>query len=121
MEPLFLLVLAGLTSLGAYLVGTHWLGLSRRDLRIAVGKMLECAGMTLLFFIINLGGGVIAILAVRTLTGTFLTLYLLNDVALLGLSLLQALALEWWRGFSAPRHGRRSVHVCSPREGTRRR
>lgn len=102
MASLFLLVLAGLTSLGAYLVGTRGLALSRRALGAAVGKVLECVGMTVVFFLINLGGGILVLLTVRTLTGTFVALYLADDIALPILFLLQALAFEWWRGLAAP-------------------
>lgn len=101
MESLFPLGLVGLTSLAAYLAGTHWLALSGRDLVAVAGRLLEWAGVTLVFFGINLGIGVLAILAIRTATGTFLPLYLANDVTLLVLSLLQALAFEWWRGQTA--------------------
>ncbi len=59
--------------------------------------MLECVGLTLLFFGANLGVGVLAVLAARALTRGSVSLYLADDLILLPLSLLQALVFAWWR------------------------
>jgi hypothetical protein len=101
MEQPFFTVLVGLTSAGAYLVGAKGLGLSRSGLRQAVGRMLECVGVTLVFFVVNLATGVIAILAARVLTLDVVSLYLADDLTLLVLSLLQGLTFQWWREPSA--------------------
>ena len=97
MEQPFILVLVGLTSVGAYLVGAKGFGLSANRLRTAIGRVLECVGMTLLFFVVNLAAGIIAILAARVLTRGGMSLYLADDVTLLVLSLLQGLTFQWWR------------------------
>jgi predicted ABC-type sugar transport system permease subunit len=59
--------------------------------------VLECAGLTLVFFGANVALGVGAILAARALTGVFVSLYLAHDLVLLVLSLFQALVFTWWR------------------------
>jgi len=100
MEQIFLLALVGLTSLGGYVVGVRRLGLSARQVRAAASKMLEGVGATLCFAIVNLAAAVSIILVVRGLTGRFVSLYLVDDVAWLVLSVLQGLAFQWWRELS---------------------
>lgn len=102
MKQPFVLALVGLTSVGAYLVGANGLGLSGSGLRKAVGKMVECFGMMLVFFVVNLAAGMIAILTARVLTrGLGRSTSLPNETAtLLVFSLLQDLAFQWWRELS---------------------
>jgi len=99
-KELVILTLVGATSVAAYLIGARGLGLPGRALGVATGRMLECLGLTLLFFGANLAAGVLAILAARALTGGFVSLFLVNDAILLPLSLLQALIFAWWRAAS---------------------
>ncbi len=96
MRGAFILGLVACTSIVAFLVGARGLGLPRRGLRVAAGRMLECVGLTLVFFAANLVLAMLAILAARRLTRGFVSLYLANDLVLLGLSLLQALVFAWW-------------------------
>jgi len=100
MEQLFLPVLIALTSAGTYFVGTRAAGLSVQRLRAAVGKALECAGLTLIFLGVNVAVGTAAALAARYLVSTFVSLYPMADASLLGLSLLQAITFQWWREIS---------------------
>lgn len=100
MEQFFILVLVGLTSVGAYVLGRSVFGLSRRGIRRAVGKMFECFGISLVFLVINLATGVIAILLTRAAMQGFVSLYILNDVTLPVLSLLQGLTFQWWGDLS---------------------
>lgn len=102
MEGPFILLLVGLTSVGAYWVGVKGLGRSGRGLRRAVGKVLECLGMMLVFLVGNLAAGMIAILATRVVTRKFMSLYLIDDEVLVILSLLQGLAFQCWWDASAP-------------------
>ena len=102
MKPLFLVALVGVTSVLAYLTGTRRLGLSGRSLWAALARMLECIGMALVFFIANLGLGIVLILAFRTLTPRFAPLYLANDVSLLVFSLVQGLTFCWWWRIHGP-------------------
>lgn len=97
MTQILLVTLLGFTSAGAYLVGARHLGLSRRGLRAAAGKVIETLGTTVVFAGINLGLGLAIALGARTLTGTFVSTYLLADPAWLLLSLLQGLTFQWWR------------------------
>jgi len=100
MEQLFLPVLIALTSVGACFVGIRAAGLSAGRLRAAVGKALECVGLTLVFLLVNIAVGVTAALAARYLLSTFVSLYPMADASLLGLSLLQAITFQWWRELS---------------------
>lgn len=106
MASSFILVLVGLTSLGMYWVGTKVWGFSAHGLRLAMGKVLESVGLTLLFLALNLAVGMLAILAGRFLTGGFVSLYLASDATLLVLAFLQGLTFQWWRELS--RHRRRT-------------
>lgn len=96
MKPLFLVALVGVTSLLAYLAGARRLGLSGHSLRLALAGVLECVGMTAVFFVANLGLGMILILSFRTLTPGFAPLYLAEDISLVVFSFLQGLTFCWW-------------------------
>ena len=100
MEQVFSLVLVGCTSVGAYLFGTKVVGLSASTFRKAVGKMFECFGVSLVFFMVNLGAGMIGILVARAVTRGFVSLYMAADVTVLVLSVLQGLTVVWWRDLS---------------------
>jgi hypothetical protein len=63
--------------------------------------MLESVGMVLIFLAVNLTTAVLILLAVRSLTGTFVSAYALDDAVWLGLSLIQGLAFQGWRAISA--------------------
>lgn len=106
MEQGFLLVLAMVTSLAAYLVGAKGLGLASGPLGTAIGKMLEGIGLTALFFVGNLMVGMIAILAIRSFTPVFVSLYIADNIVLLVLSFLQALSFQWWRELGGRRRER---------------
>jgi hypothetical protein len=97
MEQLFLLGLVGCTSVGAYLVGVQGFGRTRERFRAAIGQMLTCLGATLVFFGVNLGVGILVVLAGRALAVGFLSMYLSNDVSLLVLSAIQGLTFACWR------------------------
>ncbi|MFQ5960880.1 MAG: hypothetical protein ACE5MG_05755 [Candidatus Methylomirabilales bacterium] len=102
MKQVFILALVSVTSLGAYLIGAKGLKLPGRGIRKAIGKMLECLGITLVFLVLNIGLGVVTILATRVLTGGFVSMYRAADGTLLVLSLIQGLVFQWWRDLSAP-------------------
>ena len=53
-----------------------------------------------MFFAVNLVAAVLALLAARALSRTHVSLYLVNDVTLLALSLLQGFAFQCWRDAS---------------------
>jgi len=97
MEGVFLPLLVALTSVAAYLIGVHLLGLSRRGLARAVGRTLELAGLTVVFLVANLAIGLAVVLATRALSMRFVSVYILNDVSLVVLSALQGIIFGWWR------------------------
>lgn len=101
MEQFFIPVLIGFTSAGAYLLAAARCKLSRRLLPVAVGKMLECVGLTLAFAVANVLAGILAALGARVLLSQFVPLYLAGDVTVLGLSLLQAITFQWWHQLSS--------------------
>jgi hypothetical protein len=96
MEP-FLVIVAAITSLSGYLVGTRWLGRSVAGLRAALGRLLECLGAVAVFAGINLALAAALILGIRTFTPWFVTLYLLDDVVWLVVAALQGIAWSLWR------------------------
>jgi hypothetical protein len=104
MESAFILIVAGLTSVGMVILGVRGLRFSRSGLWLALGKVCECAGLTLVFFLLNLAVGMLAILAWRSLIGRFMSIYIVSDGTLLILSLLQALTWQAWREGSCRHH-----------------
>lgn len=96
MEPYYLLLLFGLTSVALYVAGTRGLALRRGALRPALVRMLECVGLAIVLAAMNVAAGFLLVLALRRLTGSFVTLYLNTDATLLALSVLQAIVLQWW-------------------------
>ena len=93
----FLLIVVGLTSFGACIVGRSWLGLSWSSLGRAINVMLESVGVTLVFFAVNLAAGILIILVGRLFLREFVAIYLVNDFTLLVLSLLQGCIFQWWQ------------------------
>ncbi|HKW95833.1 MAG TPA: hypothetical protein VJX92_28355 [Methylomirabilota bacterium] len=91
------LALVAFTTVIAYVVGTRALNMSRRALRGALRQTLELAGLTVVFLLVNLGLGVGIVLVSRDLIGRFISVYVLNDISLVGLSALQAVAFGCWR------------------------
>src|SRR3990170_4814957 len=100
MSSITLVLIFGLTSLGAYLAATRFAGLRRSDLRGAVMETLECLGLVVIFFLANFAVGTALILGLRALRGRFISVYIVNDAALAILSLLLALVFPRWRALS---------------------
>ena len=97
MSSITLVLIVGLTSLGAYLAATRLAGRRRADLRGAVMETLECLGLVVIFFLANFAVGTSLIVGLRTLTGWFISVYIVNDATLAILSVLQALVFHGWR------------------------
>jgi hypothetical protein len=95
-EPVYLLLLLGATSGALYWAATRRLGLERSALAAALGRAVEFVGLTLGMAALNVAVGFVAVLAIRWLSGEFLSLYLNTDSTLLPLSAVQAAALQWW-------------------------
>jgi hypothetical protein len=97
LEQLFLLALVAVTSVAACAVGIAGLGLRPARLWEAGRFALQLVGMSTLFFVGNLVIGLVCVLAVRGATGTFVSVYLLNDLTLAVLSAAQGVCFECWR------------------------
>jgi hypothetical protein len=76
--------------------GVRVMGLPPRRIGAALGRVVEWAGLATLVALANLALGFLLVLALRRLTGRFVTLYVNTDVTLLAVSALQAAALQWW-------------------------
>ena len=96
-EHVAIVLLTAVTSLAAYWIGRRRLNLSPESLGTAIGRMLESIGLTIVFFVTNIGVAMITIVAIRTLTPQFVSLYLADNIVLLVLSLLQGLTFQWWK------------------------
>jgi len=101
MQALFILALVAITTVAAGVVGRRGFEWSGRALAAGFSTALECVGAGLVFFVVNLLAAVAVLLATRALIRTHVSLYLVNDVALLVLSLLQGLAFQCWRNSSS--------------------
>jgi hypothetical protein len=107
MHGLFILGVVVLTSAAAAVFAVRGLAWSVGALAAAVAATLEFVGAGLVFFVLNLVVGVATILLVRTLAGGSVSVYVVNDVALLALSLLQGLAFQCWRQAARAKDGTR--------------
>jgi hypothetical protein len=95
-EYFVLFVVVTSSALCYVLLRWRW-GASGRELGAAVRCALELAGMMIAFLIANLALGIAFVFSVRTFTRTFVSVYLLNDAGLVGLSILQGLVVGCWR------------------------
>ncbi len=91
--------LVAFTTAILYVVGTRALNMSHHALRGALQRTVEMAGLAVVFLLFNLAVGMGVVLASRSLVGPFISVYVLNDVSLIGLSALQAVAFGCWRLF----------------------
>lgn len=90
------LLLAATTSLVAFLIG-RGAGAGHRGLARAVLLALELVGTAALFLAGNLLLGVALVLAIRSFSPVFVSIYVLDDVALIALSLFQGVVFFCWR------------------------
>lgn len=97
MEGYFVLVPVALTCLAVAFLEARRQPRAAASLRAALSKALEAVGMTILFFLGNVATGALVTVAARAFDVTFISIYLTTDVALLVLSLLQALIYQRWR------------------------
>ena len=97
MDNLFGSILVVITSIATY-------GITRRhaaesaSVRHAFRIVLECLGASTVFLGINAALGTLVILGLRSFTPLFLSVYVLNDLMLIVLSILQGFVFHlWWR------------------------
>jgi hypothetical protein len=95
-RDLVFVVLVGLTSLAAWLLGARRRKLSRPGLGAAARATLETVGLGVLFLAGNLALAVLAVVLARALTGRFVSIYAIDDLALVAVSFLQAVCFRWW-------------------------
>jgi hypothetical protein len=100
MEQAFVLMVVGATSVGAYLLGGKGCGLPAHKLWRAVAKACEYVGLMVVFAVVNVAVGMLAVFGVRWLTGQFVSLYVASDMTLVILSVPQALIFQAWRDIS---------------------
>jgi len=96
-SEIYMMTAAILTSAAAYLVIRRRWRFARGSLRLAIRRTVECAGLSLLFFVGNLVVEAALVLLARALTGRFVTLYLAGDLMIVPISCLQGVAVWWWR------------------------
>ena len=96
MDGLYLPLLYALGAGALLLAGARGLGLPLAALGPALGRVAEWAGLAAILVVLNVAAGFALVLALRKVTGQFLTLYLNADVTLLAVSALQAAVLQWW-------------------------
>ncbi len=96
-SSVLLLAVAGLTSLAGGLAMRRS-GVAGRGLGAALRDVLELAGFVTLFFLANLALGLAIVLGIRSVSAAFISVYWLDDVALVALSLLQGAVFFFWRG-----------------------
>lgn len=96
MDALFVLGVVVTTSAMAYLVGRRRWRLGRA-LGPAFGRLLEFAGLTMVFLIANILAGVAGVWLLRTATGRFVSMYVNTDTTILLFSMAQAVVVQWWR------------------------
>jgi hypothetical protein len=101
MSGFYLLTLCALTTAVALWLGRRR-GLALSPLSAAFGRVLECVGLAVLLFAANVLLGMVLVLALRAVTGRFLSLYANTDITLLVLALLQAVLLQAWQETAPP-------------------
>ena len=97
METAIVAALVTVTSLAAAWLARRHRPLSAARLGVALATAMEAVGWCVLFFVVNVGVGLLAILAVRVFAGTFVSVYVLNDTSLVVLSALQGLIVSGYR------------------------
>ena len=96
MEEFLIIGMISLTTAASYLLGTRKAGLTARGLFAAATAVAEGVGMGTIFLLLNLGIALAFVLLVRSLTGVFLSAYMLDDVAWPIFSFLQGLLFRAW-------------------------
>jgi hypothetical protein len=95
-DAFYLIGLVALTSGLVWVIGRRRLGLRASAVRPALGRLLEWVGLSVVFYAVNLFVGFLAVLALRKLTGSFISMYVNTDTTLALLSAFQAFVFQWW-------------------------
>ncbi|MBI4471546.1 MAG: hypothetical protein HY646_02690 [Acidobacteria bacterium] len=98
MQQALALLLVLITSSLTYAITKRYVIGNSVSLRRAFQILLECIGTASVFLAINIIIGIFLILAIRSVTPLFLSVYLLNDALLIVLSFLEGFVFQiWWR------------------------
>ena len=100
LESLYVLGLVMASSLVAGLIARRVFRLRGSALPPALVRLLEWAGLTVGFYVLNLLLGVALVVLLRKARGGFVSLYLNTDNTIVVMSALQAAVLQWWRAES---------------------
>jgi hypothetical protein len=100
MADAVILLLLALTSGLALLIGAGPLRLPLAALARGFGQFLECVGLGCGFLVLNLAVGMLGVLGLRALSLGFISLYYVNDLAFVAVSLLQGALFFCWRAAS---------------------
>ncbi len=95
MTTILVLTSVSLTSLGAFMLGRR-ARLDGRRLWRAFKNVMEGIGLGLVFFALNALAAATFILTARRFTAQFISIYDVNDLSLLVLSILQGLLFRSW-------------------------
>jgi len=90
-----------LTSLVAYVIAVKRLGWRPSDLGPALSRMAESLGTGVIFAVVNVLAAAGLVLGLRMLTNRFFSLYSLDDLVWLSVSMLQGWAWGLWRDSKA--------------------
>jgi hypothetical protein len=96
MRSVLVLGLVAVTSVAAGLIGRWGLRLPAAAVGAAAARTLECLGLAMVFVAANLAVGLAVILSFRAISGRHVSVYLLNDVTIVVLSVLQGMVFRWW-------------------------
>lgn len=97
MSYVFLPLLAVLTSIGAYILAVRVWTWRSRALWPALRRALEVIGAASIFLAVNFAVGLLIVLVVRSMSGRFISAYVLNDTTLVVMSVLQGMVWSFWR------------------------
>ena len=100
MDALYLIGLVALTSGLVWGIGRRGLGLRSSAVRPALVRLLEWVGLSVALYAVNLFVGFVAVLVLRKLTGSFVSMYVNTDSTLALLAAFQAFVFQWWRAES---------------------
>jgi hypothetical protein len=92
MDAFFLLGVVAVTSTAACLLARRRWG-PPGDV---VGRLLEWAGLSVVFVVLNLVAGVLAVWILRAVTGRFVSMYVNTDTTIVLFSMAQAVVVQWW-------------------------
>ena len=97
METLLLLVLVVVTSAAAVAIGRWRGGVSASGLTAASSAAMRVVGWSVVFLAVNVGVGIVVVLAARATGHAFVSAYVLDDVSLVVLSALQGVVAGSYR------------------------